>query len=181
MSATCETCDKKVYAAEWVSGPESKKYHKLCLKCVHCNKQLQPGQFPEKDGKPYCKTDYDRLFRIAGYGHGDLSSFEPAVKTETTVIEEQPVQTYAAPEAKNNLPALHPSNCPKCGKKAYFSEMKHYNSRDWHKTCFTCFHCNKNLVSGSYSEKDGYIFCPRCYQSNYSIKGFGFGGSAVLH
>ncbi|KAK3287567.1 hypothetical protein CYMTET_4932 [Cymbomonas tetramitiformis] len=31
------------------------------FKCVHCKKALK-GQFLEKDGKPYCKQDYGKLF-----------------------------------------------------------------------------------------------------------------------
>ncbi|EAL68113.1 LIM-type zinc finger-containing protein [Dictyostelium discoideum AX4] len=182
MSSICPTCTKRVYAAEAVKACE-KQYHKLCLQCFHCHKILQLGQYSERDGQPYCKTDYDRLFRQAGYRGGGVvaDSFEPAPKVETTTpVEPTPPPTFLTPTEEVKV-QLFPTNCPKCGKKAYFNELKVYNSRDWHKTCFACFSCNKNLVSGQYSEKEGLIYCPRCYQSKFGPSGYTNTGALVLH
>eukprot|EP01132_Coremiostelium_polycephalum_P003580 gene3580-4460_t len=181
MSEVCAGCQKRVYAAEWVVACE-KKWHKFCLKCEHCQKLLQLGQYSEREGKPYCKTDYDRLFRLSGYGHGGVTdSYEAAPKVDQAPVEQAPVeQTPAQPKEEEKI-ELFPTNCPKCGKRVYANESKVFNSRDWHKTCFACFSCKKNLVSGQYSEKAGFIYCPRCYESKYGAKGFGFGGAAQLH
>ncbi|KYR00555.1 LIM-type zinc finger-containing protein [Tieghemostelium lacteum] len=181
MSEICPGCEKRCYAAEWVNAC-GKKWHKLCLKCTHCNQLLQAGQFPDREGKPYCKTDYDRLFRVSGYGHGGVTdSFDPIQKVDAQTPEAvPPVTTFDKPVQSDEV-TLFDKNCPKCGKAAFFSEKKIYNGRDWHKTCFCCFTCNKSLVSGQYSEKQGLIYCPRCYESKYGSKGFGFGGSVVLH
>ncbi|EGG18984.1 LIM-type zinc finger-containing protein [Cavenderia fasciculata] len=181
MSQICATCNKTVYQAEWVLA-EGKYYHKsLCFKCTHCNKLLDKSNFSESGGKIYCKTDYDRLFRLKGYGHGNATdSFDVQPKNETTVVEQQPVQTFTQPVFEEAI-ELFPTNCPRCGKRAYANESKVFNGRDWHRTCFSCFFCKKSLVSGSYSEKNGLIFCPRCYESKYGVKGFGFGGATVLH
>ncbi|GAM26186.1 hypothetical protein SAMD00019534_093610 [Acytostelium subglobosum LB1] len=179
MSETCPTCDKRVYAAEWIHCLD-KHYHKLCFQCTHCHKILEKGNFSEHGGQPYCKTDYDRMFRQKGYGHGGVTdSFNPAEKTDQAPVE--PVaETFSKPVFEEKID-LFPTNCPRCGKKAYENEKKVFNSRDWHKTCFTCFMCKKSLVSGQYSERNGLIFCPRCYESKYGAKGFGFGGATVLH
>eukprot|EP01133_Synstelium_polycarpum_P001073 gene1073-1216_t len=180
MSDTCPTCTKKVYAAEWVLALD-KHYHKLCFQCAHCHKLLEKGNFSENNGQPYCKTDYDRLFRMKGYGHGGVTdSFDSQPKVEAAPIETQPVESFVKPVFEETV-ELFPNNCPRCGKRAYENEKKVFNMRDWHKTCFSCFNCKKSLVSGQYSERNGLVFCPRCYESKYGAKGFGFGGASVLH
>ncbi|KAF2072466.1 hypothetical protein CYY_006221 [Polysphondylium violaceum] len=181
MSEICKGCTKRVYAAEWVIACES-KWHKMCLKCTHCSKLLQLGQYSEREGLPYCKTDYDRLFRQAGYGHGGVTdSYEAQPKQDAPVEAVTPVSPTFTQETPSDDVQLFPTNCPKCGKRAYENEKKVFNSRDWHRTCFACFTCKKNLVSGQYSEKNGAIYCNRCYESRFGAKGFGFGGAAVLH
>lgn len=52
----CPRCNDRVYAAEKVLGPGAKEYHKLCLKCVVCNKLLDSVSLLEHDDEPYCNN-----------------------------------------------------------------------------------------------------------------------------
>ncbi|EFA85845.1 LIM-type zinc finger-containing protein [Heterostelium album PN500] len=136
---------------------------------------------PTCEKKVYAAEDYDRLFRLKGYGHGGVTdSFDPQQKTDVAPTVEPVVESFSKPVFEETI-ELFPNNCPRCGKKAYENEKKVFNSRDWHKSCFSCFKCKKSLVSGQYSERNGLVFCPRCYDSNFGAKGFGFGGATVLH
>ncbi|GAA6062741.1 hypothetical protein JCM10212_000381 [Sporobolomyces blumeae] len=66
----CPTCGKKVYFAEKTMGPGGKAFHKLCLKCVECNKILEPRLLVDHDGQAYCKACHGRQFGTKGYGAG---------------------------------------------------------------------------------------------------------------
>lgn len=37
-------------------------YHPKCFKCTECAKPLNPYNFYEKNGLPYCEDDYHKLF-----------------------------------------------------------------------------------------------------------------------
>lgn len=39
-----------------------KKWHTDCFSCAHCHKPFPDNAFFEKDGKPYCETDFKELF-----------------------------------------------------------------------------------------------------------------------
>ena len=69
----CVNCQKTVYAAEKVLGPKNKIYHKLCLRCLSCNKGVSMGSFVDHDEEPFCKGCYAKYFGPKGLGFGTLS------------------------------------------------------------------------------------------------------------
>ncbi|KAH3765217.1 cysteine-rich protein 2 [Pelomyxa schiedti] len=69
------------------------------------------------------------------------------------------------------------SKCPTCGKTVYFAERFSALGKDYHKLCFKCVSCKKQLELGKFSERDGQLFCKMCYNSRFQDKGYGFGGS----
>eukprot|EP00026_Physarum_polycephalum_P012846 Phypoly_transcript_13186.p1 GENE.Phypoly_transcript_13186~~Phypoly_transcript_13186.p1 ORF type:complete len:193 (+),score=10.99 Phypoly_transcript_13186:27-581(+) len=176
MSNICAGCNKRVYAAEWV-GPISDKYwHKLCLTCRHCNKPLQLGQFSEHAGLPYCNSDYNRLFAIKGFGHGDnnnsIDAPPAAVIPEAPTIEESTTGAVETPveQSENQEQTLFPTGCPRCGKKVYFNEKTVFNSKEWHQKCFHCTNCKKGLYGGQFNEHNGWPYCKRCHESKFGAK-----------
>jgi len=193
MSEKCANCAKRVYAAEWVIACE-KYWHKLCLVCNHCKKMVSLGGFSEHDGMPYCKPDYDKLFRIKGFGFGGAadsvaaSEATPTTPSETTEVPIVVASGSRSRSGSASIPAgepekivLHSSGCPKCGKKVYFNEKIAFDGKEWHKQCFTCSNCNKSLSGGQYGEHNGLPYCMRCHNSRFGTKGFGYGGAAVMH
>ncbi|KAG9305865.1 hypothetical protein G9A89_016517 [Geosiphon pyriformis] len=70
----CPRCSKAVYAAEAVLGA-GVKYHKLCLRCIQCNKLLDSTNMTDRDGKIYCRACYSREFGPKGYGYGGGAAF----------------------------------------------------------------------------------------------------------
>ncbi|CAH1247204.1 CRIP1 [Branchiostoma lanceolatum] len=74
MADVCPSCTKVVYFAERKYSL-GKSWHKLCLKCTKCKRQLNPGGHAEHEGKPYCHQPcYSALFGPKGYGHGGAES-----------------------------------------------------------------------------------------------------------
>jgi paxillin len=54
-----------------------KNWHPQCFNCHECHVPLGPDNFKEKNGKPYCLNDYNKLFkpRCAGCDQPILVSF----------------------------------------------------------------------------------------------------------
>ncbi|XP_002733051.1 uncharacterized protein LOC100371303 [Saccoglossus kowalevskii] len=55
----CAGCDESVIG-EIISAME-KKWHTKCFVCAECKKPFD-GPFFHKEGKPYCKPDYEKIF-----------------------------------------------------------------------------------------------------------------------
>ncbi|KAH6567988.1 hypothetical protein BASA50_001153 [Batrachochytrium salamandrivorans] len=69
--------------------------------------------------------------------------------------------------------------CAKCTKAVYFAEQViGPGNIKYHKTCFKCSSCNKQLDTGTASNKDTAIFCKPCHGRQFGPKGYGFGGGA---
>lgn len=57
----CGHCNKPVSTGVMVTAL-NKKWHAGCFACSTCGEPLDKVEFFEKDGKPYCTTDYRKLF-----------------------------------------------------------------------------------------------------------------------
>ncbi|XP_077986547.1 uncharacterized protein LOC144440946 [Glandiceps talaboti] len=59
QAPTCAACDDPVIG-QIISAMEQ-KWHAKCFVCTECKKPFD-GPFFQKEGKPYCKEDYEELF-----------------------------------------------------------------------------------------------------------------------
>ena len=69
------------------------------------------------------------------------------------------------------------SKCSTCTKTVYFAERVSAGGKDFHKLCFKCKQCKKQLEPAKFSERDGLLYCKTCYGSLFAPKGYGFGNS----
>jgi len=67
----CPKCGKSVYFAEQVNAI-GKKWHKACLRCTECNTSLDSTKLSDRDGEPYCRNCYAKLYGPAGAGYALL-------------------------------------------------------------------------------------------------------------
>ena len=71
-------------------------------------------------------------------------------------------------------PSTAPS-CSRCSKAVYLAEQVRGAGGVWHKTCFTCTECGKLLDSTTLCDREGQIYCKKCYSRNFGPKGVGYG------
>ncbi|KAG9040994.1 hypothetical protein FS837_012864 [Tulasnella sp. UAMH 9824] len=67
----CPKCGKAVYHAEGINAV-GKRWHKACLRCSECGRSLDSTRLTDRDGEPYCKACYAKLYGPQGSGYALL-------------------------------------------------------------------------------------------------------------
>uniref|UniRef100_F7EBZ4 Cysteine and glycine-rich protein 1 n=1 Tax=Monodelphis domestica TaxID=13616 RepID=F7EBZ4_MONDO len=68
--------------------------------------------------------------------------------------------------------------CGVCQKTVYFAEEVQCEGNSFHKSCFLCMVCKKNLDSTTVAVHGEEIYCKSCYGKKYGPKGYGYGQGA---
>uniref|UniRef100_A0A8C0HDS5 Cysteine and glycine-rich protein 1 n=1 Tax=Chelonoidis abingdonii TaxID=106734 RepID=A0A8C0HDS5_CHEAB len=68
--------------------------------------------------------------------------------------------------------------CGVCQKAVYFAEEVQCEGNSFHKSCFLCLVCKKNLDSTTVAVHGEEIYCKSCYGKKYGPKGYGYGQGA---
>ncbi|XP_011836778.1 cysteine and glycine-rich protein 2 isoform X2 [Macaca nemestrina] len=70
------------------------------------------------------------------------------------------------------------NKCGACGRTVYHAEEVQCDGRSFHRCCFLCMVCRKNLDSTTVAIHDEEIYCKSCYGKKYGPKGYGYGQGA---
>ncbi|XP_056131436.1 cysteine and glycine-rich protein 1a isoform X1 [Lampris incognitus] len=70
------------------------------------------------------------------------------------------------------------NKCGCCQKTVYFAEEVQCEGRYFHKSCFLCMVCRKNLDSTTVAVHNDEVYCKACYGKKYGPKGYGYGQGA---
>ncbi|MEQ2219026.1 Cysteine and glycine-rich protein 1, partial [Xenoophorus captivus] len=70
------------------------------------------------------------------------------------------------------------NKCGRCSKTVYFAEEVLCDGRSFHKSCFLCMVCGKNLDSTTIAAHMDEVYCKACYGKKYGPKGYGYGQGA---
>ncbi|XP_070557778.1 paxillin-like [Ptychodera flava] len=61
-AARCENAKCKKPIVGEIVVALNRKWHRECFVCEKCKKQFKDGSFSVRDGKPYCREDYEKEF-----------------------------------------------------------------------------------------------------------------------
>uniref|UniRef100_A0A8C8UIE0 Cysteine and glycine-rich protein 2 n=1 Tax=Peromyscus maniculatus bairdii TaxID=230844 RepID=A0A8C8UIE0_PERMB len=70
------------------------------------------------------------------------------------------------------------NKCGACARTVYHAEEVQCDGRSFHRCCFLCMVCRKNLDSTTVTIHDEEIYCKSCYGKKYGPKGYGYGQGA---
>uniref|UniRef100_A0A3Q3JNE6 Cysteine and glycine-rich protein 1 n=1 Tax=Monopterus albus TaxID=43700 RepID=A0A3Q3JNE6_MONAL len=70
------------------------------------------------------------------------------------------------------------NKCGRCQKTVYFAEEVLCDGRSFHRSCFLCMVCGKNLDSTTVAVHMDEVYCKACYGKKYGPKGYGYGQGA---
>ncbi|CAG8516115.1 5476_t:CDS:2 [Diversispora eburnea] len=162
----CSRCEKAVYMAEQVIGPNG-PWHRACLTCIECKKRLDSFALAEHEGEAYCKMCHGRRFGPKGSlinGSGAMGIGGSG---------------GGGPKRGWTLPANN-DICPRCTKPVYAAEAILGAGVKYHRLCLRCVSCSKLLDPGNMTDRDSKIYCCPCYSKEFGPKGYGYGGGAAF-
>lgn len=127
----CCRCTKIVYFAEKAVGPGLKVYHKMCFKCIECNKQVDSSIAADKDGELFCRSCHSKRFGPKGYGFGGGGAFlnnDPSPQpmgtgTSPTKQALENNSTTKSPTKNTGSYGGSSETCNRCGKSVYFGKF----------------------------------------------------------
>ncbi|XP_029006048.1 mucin-2-like isoform X2 [Betta splendens] len=170
----CGACKKPIVGQ--VVTAMGRTWHPEHFVCTHCQEEIGSRNFFERDGQPYCETDYHSLFSPrCHYCNG------PILDKVVTALEKtwHPEHFFCAQCGAFFGPeGFHEKNgkaycrkdyfdmfAPKCGGCArailenYISAL---NSL-WHPECFVCRECFTPFINGSFFDHEGQPYCEAHY------------------
>ena len=138
-SEACRKCQGVVYDLE---SHHSKAgiYHKVCFKCDSCQKNLDSlsAQYLETqlDNGLFCHRCFEEKF-------GSITS-APNIYSETAKII-----------------AVDEKGCPRCGGAVFHAEEIIEGGNTYHRKCFSCKTCKKNIASRRQGEN--FVSCLKIF------------------
>ncbi|GJN93732.1 hypothetical protein Rhopal_006789-T1 [Rhodotorula paludigena] len=95
------------------------QYHKLCLKCVQCNRLLEPRLLVDHDGQAYCNACHAKSYGTKGYGAGGALVGEYAPRPPSPTKSSTPASP--APPPRPVSAAAPPPPAPALPNRPVFS------------------------------------------------------------
>ncbi|XP_052131552.1 uncharacterized protein LOC113208097 isoform X9 [Frankliniella occidentalis] len=108
---------------------------------------------------------------ICNDGKSSFSKFDQLSKK--TVLHVRSVDASKVQKQFNESASTSPeaqSNCKACGKQVFVMEQIKAEKAVWHKNCFRCKECSKQLTVDTYSSNDGDIFCKPHFRELFKPK-----------
>jgi paxillin len=139
-------------------------WHPDCFKCAECGVPFPDGSFFPKDGRPYCKDDFTRLFCDKCPSCG-LPVVEGGIRLGDDVFHNECLR------------------CDGCGEPLgpeMFTMGDPPDVKRFHSKCFTCDECGCPLAvseggSGKYSVHEGRKLCEKDFRTAAGTKCSGCG------
>ncbi|VDK82809.1 unnamed protein product [Litomosoides sigmodontis] len=157
-----------------------KTFHAEHFVCAECGRQFEEEGFHEKNGQPYCKADFFRMFapKCSGCKNPIKMHFITALGThwhpECFICQEcgKPFETGSFYE-HGNMPLCEMhyhekrgSLCATC-QKPINGRCVSAVGQKFHPEHFCCSYCRKQLNKGTFKEVDRKPFCHKCYQTTH--------------
>ncbi|XP_044051510.1 SH3 domain-containing protein C23A1.17-like isoform X1 [Siniperca chuatsi] len=166
----CGACCKPIVGQ--VVTAMGRTWHPEHFVCTHCQEEIGSRNFFERDGQPYCETDYHNLFSPRCYYCNG-----PILDKVVTALDRtwHPEHFFCAqcgsffgPEGfhekdgkaycRKDYFDMFAPKCGGCARAILENYISALNSL-WHPECFVCRECFTPFVNGSFFEHDGQPYC----------------------
>ncbi|XP_062854788.1 paxillin [Trichomycterus rosablanca] len=153
-------------------------WHPEHFVCAVCKEELGTKGFFERDGKPYCETDYQNLYSPrCAYCQGSIlqniltamdRTWHPEHFFCTDCGELFGNVGFMEREGKPYCPKdfyrLFAPKCSGCGEAVRENYLSAADGT-WHPDCFVCADCLKPFPDGCFMQLDGRVLCTQHYHS----------------
>lgn len=172
----CAACTKPIVGQ--VVTALGKTWHPEHFTCAHCNQELGTKNFFERDGEPYCETDYHNIFSPrCAYCNG------PILDKCVTALDKtwHPEHFFCAqcgrqfgedgfhekdgkPYCRQDYFDMFAPKCGGCNQPITENYISALNSQ-WHPDCFVCRDCRQSFNGGSFYDHEGQPYCETHYHA----------------
>ncbi|VEL13814.1 unnamed protein product [Protopolystoma xenopodis] len=164
---------------------KERHWHEKCFKCSACSTSLADRPFATKDEQLYCSDCYDE--RFAARCDGCQSVFKAGMRKYEYRGQQWHEECFICVEctqpigAKSFIPRENQVVCVGCYEAKYAQRCTQcqsvirrggvtYKGNPWHKECFTCSNCSKQLAGLKFTSKDERPYCADCYGELFAKK-----------
>ncbi|KAM8885798.1 uncharacterized protein pxnb isoform 2-T2 [Spinachia spinachia] len=173
----CGACCKPIVGQ--VVTAMGRTWHPEHFVCTHCQEEIGSRNFFEREGQPYCETDYHQLFSPRCYYCNG-----PILDKVVTALDRtwHPEHFFCAqcgsffgPEGfhekdgkafcRKDYFDMFAPKCGGCARAILENYISALNSL-WHPECFVCRECFTPFVNGSFFEHDGQPYCEVHYHEH---------------
>lgn len=169
----CAACNKPIVGQ--VVTALAKTWHPEHFTCAHCRQELGTKNFFERDGQPYCETDYHNLFSPrCAYCNGPIldkcvsaldKTWHPehffCAQCGNQFGEDGFHEKDGKPYCKNDYFEMFAPKCGGCNRPIMENYISALNTQ-WHPECFVCRDCKSQLQGGSFYAVDKKPVCAKC-------------------
>ncbi|XP_064628367.1 prickle planar cell polarity protein 3-A-like isoform X2 [Lineus longissimus] len=182
---SCEECKKPIGTDSKDLSYKEKHWHENCFKCADCQCSLVDKHFAAKNEKLYCPDCHDNNFAPRCDCCGDvfkagMKKFEYKNKQwhETCfccLVCKQPIGSKSFIPKDNDVVCIpcyedqFAQRCLACNGVINKGGVTYKNS-PFHRECFVCNNCKKELAGLKFTSKDEQPYCAECYGDLYAKK-----------
>ncbi|XP_027202989.2 uncharacterized protein LOC113796898 isoform X2 [Dermatophagoides pteronyssinus] len=181
----CDGCQGPIVDSNYIRAM-GKDWHPNCFQCHQCKIPLDPENFYEKNGKPYCENDYHKLFSpkcfacskpirgtpLRALGHDWHPECFNCDKCRVPLSPDNFLEKNGRPYCPNCFDKLFLPKCFSCSKPIQGTPLRAMG-HDWHPECFNCDKCRVPLSPDNFLEKNGRPYCPNCFDKLFMPKCYG--------
>ncbi|KAH8862431.1 Four and a half LIM domains protein 2 [Schistosoma japonicum] len=182
---TCEQCKEKIGCDSKDLSFKERHWHEKCFKCSACTTSLADRPFATKEEQLYCSDCYDE--RFAARCDGCQGVFKAGMRKYEYRGQQWHEECFLCVEckqpigAKSFIPRENQVVCVPCYEAKYAQRCTKcsdvirrggvtYKGNPWHKDCFTCTSCGKQLAGLKFTSKDEQPYCADCYGELFAKK-----------
>ncbi|KAL7057570.1 hypothetical protein AAHC03_016921 [Spirometra sp. Aus1] len=182
---TCEQCKEKIGCDSKDLSFKERHWHEKCFKCSTCFTSLADRPFATKEDQLYCSDCYDE--RFAARCDGCQGVFKAGMRKYEYRGQQWHEECFVCVEckqpigAKSFIPRENQVVCVPCYEAKYAQRCTKctevirrggvtYKGNPWHKECFTCTSCGKQLAGLKFTSKDEQPYCADCYGELFAKK-----------
>lgn len=175
FSPRCAYCNGPI--KEKCVNAMGKTFHAEHFVCVECGHGFGPEGYHEKDGQPYCRNDFFRLFApkcqactkpvhskfltaMNAVWHADCFACQDCHKLFNNGIY---FELDSVPLCEQHYHERRGSVCGAC-KQAINGRCVGALGQRFHPEHFTCQSCKKQLNSKNFKELENQALCQKCYE-----------------
>jgi hypothetical protein len=181
----CAKCNQKLFGT--VTTYNNRNYHTKCFVCCQCDQDFKENSFFKLNGNPLCRTCHSKnlletsskcrkcsqpiLDTVVTFKNGEYHDFCLVCTSCSKKLVGQSIYTdkQDAPFCVECFTAKEGKYCAKCTKLIAPNQSNLvYDSKHFHKECFTCQTC-KRVINASESfykgdDSDDSIICGECIE-----------------